>query len=47
MDLPDANMKLVYHIIGIVEGVALSIYGYYYGTSKSSADKNSIIEKFN
>ncbi len=45
MDLPDANMKLVYHILGIVEGVALSIYGYYYGTSKSSADKNSIIDK--
>lgn len=33
LDIPEANKELFYHMIGIIEGVALSIYGYYFGTS--------------
>ena len=45
MDLPEANMKLIYHLVGMVEGVSLTIFAYYYGTSKSSKDKTGIIDK--
>lgn len=45
------NNKLFVHIIGMIEGVVIgNIFSYYYGTSKSSSDKNStlkkVIEKF-
>lgn len=33
LDIPDANKELFYHLIGIVEGVSLSIFGYYFGNS--------------
>jgi hypothetical protein len=33
LDIPDPNRELFYHLIGIVEGVVLSIFGYYFGTS--------------
>jgi len=33
LEIPEGNKELFYHLIGIVEGVALSIYGYYFGTS--------------
>lgn len=33
LDIPEGNKELFYHMIGIIEGVALSIFGYYYGTS--------------
>ena len=33
LDIPEANKELSYHLIGIVEGVTLSIFGYYFGTS--------------
>jgi len=33
LDIPEANKELFYHLIGIVEGVTLSIFGYYFGTS--------------
>lgn len=36
--------KLAIHIIGLVEGVVLSIFYYYYGTSKGSKDKDDIIK---
>jgi hypothetical protein len=40
LEIPAENKELFYHLIGIVEGVALSIYGYYFGTSmKDSKDK--------
>lgn len=35
---------LAIHIIGLVEGVVLSIFYYYYGTSKGSKDKDDIIK---
>jgi hypothetical protein len=39
LDIPDNNKELFYHLIGIVEGVALSIFGYYFGTSMKDDDK--------
>ena len=33
LDIPEGNKELFIHTIGIVEGVALSIFGYYFGTS--------------
>ena len=33
LDIPEENRDLFYHLIGIVEGVTLSIFGYYFGTS--------------
>lgn len=39
LDIPEGNKELFYHMIGIIEGVALSIFGYYYGTSMKDNDK--------
>ena len=33
LDIPEGNKELFIHTIGIVEGVALSIFGYFFGTS--------------
>jgi hypothetical protein len=43
--VPTENKELFIHGLGIVEGIAVSIVAYYYGTSKSSADKNEIIKQ--
>jgi hypothetical protein len=39
LDIPDGNKELFIHTIGIVEGVALSIFGYYFGTSMKDNKK--------
>lgn len=39
LEIPEANKELFYHLIGIVEGVTLSIFGYYFGTSMKDQDK--------
>jgi hypothetical protein len=39
LDIPEGNKELFYHLIGIVEGVALSIYGYFFGTSMKDEKK--------
>lgn len=33
LEIPESNKELFYHMVGIVEGVVLSIFGYYFGTS--------------
>ena len=43
-DLPVANEKLIYHVLGIVEGVAISVFSYYFGSSKAGDD---LSEKMN
>lgn len=35
---------LFIHLMGIVEGVALTLFSYYFGTSKSSSDKNKLLK---
>lgn len=39
LDIPETNKELFYHLIGIVEGVSLSIFGYYFGTSMKDDNK--------
>ena len=33
LDVPDANKEIWVHLIGISEGVVLSIFGYYFGSA--------------
>lgn len=39
LEIPEPNKELFYHLIGIVEGVTLSIFGYYFGTSMKDEKK--------
>lgn len=39
LEIPVGNKELFYHLIGIIEGVALSIFGYYFGTSMKDEKK--------
>ena len=32
-EVPDSNKEIFIHLLGIVEGVALSIFGYYFGSA--------------
>lgn len=45
IDIPDKNEKLVYHVLGITEGVAISVFTYYFGSSKGSSDKQKELMK--
>ena len=38
--VPETNKEIFIHMIGIVEGVALSIFGYYFGSAAKKDDKN-------
>jgi hypothetical protein len=44
-DIHESNREMLIHTIGIVEGVVLSIFAYYFGSSKGSADKNKFINR--
>jgi hypothetical protein len=33
LDIPEKNKELFIHLIGIAEGVVLSIFGYYFGSA--------------
>lgn len=37
--------KLLIHLLGMVEGVAITIFSYYYGSSKGSKDKTALLKK--
>jgi len=37
--------KVFFHILGFVEGTALSIFAYYFGSSKGSSDKTKMLDK--
>ena len=39
LEIPESNKELFYHMVGIVEGVVLSIFGYYFGTSMKDDKK--------
>jgi hypothetical protein len=38
--VPEKNRELIFHIFGIVEGVLLSIFSYYFGSSAGSRLKD-------
>ena len=39
-NVPESNKVIFIHMIGIVEGVALSIFGYYFGSAVKKENKN-------
>lgn len=39
LEIPEPNKELFYHLIGIVEGIILSIFGYFFGTSMKDEKK--------
>jgi hypothetical protein len=41
--LPEGNEKLVYHLLGVVEGVSVTMFAYYFGSSKGSKDKSALL----
>lgn len=43
--LPPDNRDLFIHAIGMVEGVAISIFSYYFGSSKGSTDKTKLLKQ--
>jgi hypothetical protein len=43
--IPEANRDLFIHAIGMVEGVAVSIFSYYFGSSKGSSDKTKLMKQ--
>lgn len=38
--MPNENRELLYHTIGIIEGIIISIYSYYFGSSAGSRIKD-------
>lgn len=40
-----SDNKMGIHLLGMVEGVAISIFSYYYGSSKGSKDKSKKLEE--
>lgn len=38
--IPESNRELIFHIFGIVEGILLSVFGYYFGSSAGSRVKD-------
>jgi hypothetical protein len=39
-NVPESNKEIFIHMIGIVEGVALSIFGYYFGSAVKKDNKS-------
>lgn len=44
-ELDGTREKIFYHILGFVEGTALSVFTYYFGSSKGSKDKTDLLGK--
>ena len=41
-EVPETNKEIFIHLLGIVEGVALSIFGYYFGSAKKRKQVGNI-----
>lgn len=46
-ELTDTKENIIIHIVGVIEGVVLTIANYYFGSSKGSQDKTDIIKQQN
>lgn len=46
-ELPEGNREIIIHMIGILEGAAIGLINYYFGSSKGSQDKNALLNKQN
>jgi hypothetical protein len=47
VEIPENNKALFNQFIGIIEGVIISIFTYYWGSSRGSKQKTEILKKFN
>jgi len=45
IDIATTNKEVFIHSLGIVEGIVLSIFTYYFGSSKGSKDKQQMLDK--
>lgn len=45
VDLKPGNKELFVHLLGMIEGVALSIFAYYFGSSKGSQEKQKVLNE--
>jgi hypothetical protein len=43
--VPEPNRDLFVHFLGIIEGIALAIFNYQFGSSKGSKDKTKLLGK--
>jgi len=44
-EIPENNREIFVHMLGILEGVIVTIGGYYYGSSSGSKAKSETIEE--
>lgn len=44
-DLPETKENIIIHILGIIEGMLLTIGNYYFGSSKGSQEKTEIMKQ--
>lgn len=44
-DIPENNREIFVHMLGILEGVIVTIGGYYFGSSQGSKTKSKTIEE--
>lgn len=44
-DIPEGNREIFIHAVGIIEGVVITIFAYYFGSSKGSKDKTNLLTK--
>jgi len=43
-ELPEGNREIIIHMIGILEGAAMALVTFFFGSSKGSQDKNEILK---
>lgn len=43
-EIPEGNREIFVHLLGILEGVVVTIGGYYYGSSSGSKAKSEVLE---
>jgi len=45
--VPSENRDIINISLGMILGLSGTVVGYYFGSSKSSSDKNSVVRKYN
>lgn len=44
-EIPEGNREIFIHVLGIIEGSAITIVSFYFGSSASSKAKSKVIEE--
>jgi hypothetical protein len=45
VNIPTDKLNIFHHFIGLIEGIVVSIFTYYFGSSKGSRDKTTLLKK--